>query len=104
MTTPSCRLARATTQHIPDMQSRALLVSDSYMGCGSRRRSARRDFSELQCPSRVGAARDQASQWVTTGYTVSEPAQAMVKEIANRTGITAEAARQRIMDALGGIP
>ena len=28
----------------------------------------------------------------------------MVNEISERRGITAEAARQRIMDALGGIP
>ena len=41
---------------------------------------------------------------VAPGYTETEAAQGMVKEIANRTGITAEAARQRIMDALGGIP
>ena len=28
----------------------------------------------------------------------------MVNEIADRTGINADAARQKIMDALGGIP
>ena len=39
---------------------------------------------------------------VAPGYTETEAA--LVKEIANRTGITAETARQRIMDALGGIP
>ncbi len=33
-----------------------------------------------------------------------ETKKGMVSEIANRTGITAEAARQRIMDSLGGIP
>ena len=41
---------------------------------------------------------------VAPGYTETEAAQGMVNEIANRTGITAEAARQRIMDSLGGIP
>jgi len=41
---------------------------------------------------------------VAPGYTETEAAQGMVNEIANRTGITAEAARQRIMNSLGGIP
>jgi len=41
---------------------------------------------------------------VAPGYTETEAAQGMVKEIANRTGITVEAARQHIMEALGGIP
>lgn len=41
---------------------------------------------------------------VAPGYTETEAAQGMVNEIANRTGMTAEAARQRIMDSLGGIP
>src|SRR2546427_2176203 len=38
------------------------------------------------------------------GYTETEAAQGMVNEIAQRTGISKEAARQRIMDSLGGIP
>ena len=41
---------------------------------------------------------------VAPGYTETEAAQGMVNEIAQRTGISKEAARQRIMDALGGIP
>jgi NAD(P)-dependent dehydrogenase (short-subunit alcohol dehydrogenase family) len=41
---------------------------------------------------------------VAPGYTETEAAQGMVNEIAQRTGISQEAARQRIMDALGGIP
>jgi len=41
---------------------------------------------------------------VAPGYTETEAAQGMVNEIANLTGITAEAARQRIMNSLGGIP
>ncbi len=41
---------------------------------------------------------------VAPGYTETDSAVGMVKEIAARNGITVEAARQRIMDMLGGIP
>ena len=41
---------------------------------------------------------------VAPGYTETEAAQGMVNEIAQRTGISSDAARQRIMDSLGGIP
>jgi NAD(P)-dependent dehydrogenase (short-subunit alcohol dehydrogenase family) len=41
---------------------------------------------------------------VAPGYTETEAAAGMVDEIATRTGIGADAARQRIMDSLGGIP
>ncbi|HEY3026702.1 MAG TPA: SDR family oxidoreductase [Pyrinomonadaceae bacterium] len=41
---------------------------------------------------------------VAPGYTETDAAVGMVNEIAERTGISADAARQRIMDALGGIP
>jgi NAD(P)-dependent dehydrogenase (short-subunit alcohol dehydrogenase family) len=41
---------------------------------------------------------------VAPGYTETEAAQGMVTEIVYRTGLSAEAARQRIMEALGGIP
>jgi NAD(P)-dependent dehydrogenase (short-subunit alcohol dehydrogenase family) len=41
---------------------------------------------------------------VAPGYTETEAAEGMVAEIAERTGISKEAARQRIMDSLGGIP
>ena len=41
---------------------------------------------------------------VAPGYTETEAAQGMVNEIAQRTGLSPEAARQRIMEALGGIP
>src|ERR1700732_456352 len=41
---------------------------------------------------------------VAPGYTETEAAVGMVNEIAKRTGIGQEAARQRIMDSLGGIP
>ncbi len=41
---------------------------------------------------------------VAPGYTETEAAVGMVNEIAQRTGISPEAARQRIMDSLGGIP
>ena len=41
---------------------------------------------------------------VAPGYTETEAAAGMVDEIAKRTGIGADAARQRIMDSLGGIP
>jgi NAD(P)-dependent dehydrogenase (short-subunit alcohol dehydrogenase family) len=41
---------------------------------------------------------------VAPGYTETEAAQGMVEEIAQRTGISKDAARQRIMDSLGGIP
>ena len=41
---------------------------------------------------------------VAPGYTETEAAQGMVNEIAQRTGISEDAARQRIMDSLGGIP
>ena len=41
---------------------------------------------------------------VAPGYTETDAAVGMVNEIAQRTGISPEAARQRIMDSLGGIP
>ncbi len=41
---------------------------------------------------------------VAPGYTETEAAQGMVNEIAQRTGVSKDAARQRIMDSLGGIP
>ena len=41
---------------------------------------------------------------VAPGYTETEAAQGMVNEIAQRTGMSQDAARQRIMDSLGGIP
>jgi NAD(P)-dependent dehydrogenase (short-subunit alcohol dehydrogenase family) len=41
---------------------------------------------------------------VAPGYTETDVAVAMVNEIARRTGISEDAARQRIMDSLGGIP
>ncbi len=41
---------------------------------------------------------------VAPGYTETEAAVGMVNEIAERTGISKDAARQRIMDLLGGIP
>lgn len=41
---------------------------------------------------------------VAPGYTETEAAQGMVNEIAQRTGLSKDAARQHIMDALGGIP
>src|SRR5213079_504644 len=41
---------------------------------------------------------------VAPGYTETQAAVGMVNEIAERTGISRDAARQRIMDSLGGIP
>ena len=41
---------------------------------------------------------------VAPGYTETDAAVGMVNEIAERTGISQHAARQRIMDSLGGIP
>jgi len=41
---------------------------------------------------------------VAPGYTETDAAKGMVEEIAQRAGISEEAARQRIMDSLGGIP
>jgi NAD(P)-dependent dehydrogenase (short-subunit alcohol dehydrogenase family) len=41
---------------------------------------------------------------VAPGYTETDAAVGMVKEIAERTGIGRDEARQRIMDSLGGIP
>src|SRR6267154_3694569 len=41
---------------------------------------------------------------VAPGYTETEAAKGMVNEIAQRTGISGAAARQRIVDSLGGIP
>jgi NAD(P)-dependent dehydrogenase (short-subunit alcohol dehydrogenase family) len=41
---------------------------------------------------------------VAPGYTETEAAQGMVNEIAQRTGVSKDSARQRIMDSLGGIP
>lgn len=41
---------------------------------------------------------------IAPGYTETDAAVGMVNEIAERTGISKDAARKRIMDALGGIP
>jgi NAD(P)-dependent dehydrogenase (short-subunit alcohol dehydrogenase family) len=41
---------------------------------------------------------------VAPGYTETRAAEGMVNEIAQRTGISQDAARQQIMDSLGGIP
>jgi NAD(P)-dependent dehydrogenase (short-subunit alcohol dehydrogenase family) len=41
---------------------------------------------------------------VAPGYTETKAAEGMVAEIAERTGVSKDAARQRIMDSLGGIP
>jgi len=41
---------------------------------------------------------------VAPGYTETQAAQGMVNEIAQRTGVSQDEARQRIMDTLGGIP
>ena len=41
---------------------------------------------------------------VAPGYTETDAAVGMVNEIAERSGISKDAARQRIMDSLGGIP
>jgi NAD(P)-dependent dehydrogenase (short-subunit alcohol dehydrogenase family) len=41
---------------------------------------------------------------VAPGYTETDAAVGMVNEIAERTGVSQDAARQQIMDALGGIP
>jgi len=41
---------------------------------------------------------------VAPGYTETMAAQGMVNEIAQRTGISQDAARQQIMNSLGGIP
>ena len=41
---------------------------------------------------------------VAPGYTETDAAVGMVNEIAERAGIGTDAARQKIMDALGGIP
>ena len=41
---------------------------------------------------------------VAPGYTETEASAGMVDEIARRSGISRDAARQRIMDSLGGIP
>ena len=41
---------------------------------------------------------------VAPGYTETDAAVGMVNEIAERTGISKDAAKQRIMDSIGGIP
>ena len=41
---------------------------------------------------------------VAPGYTETQAAVGMVNEITQRSGISQDAARQRIMDSLGGIP
>jgi NAD(P)-dependent dehydrogenase (short-subunit alcohol dehydrogenase family) len=41
---------------------------------------------------------------IAPGYTETDAAVGMVNEVAERTGISKDAARQSIMDALGGIP
>ncbi len=41
---------------------------------------------------------------VAPGYTETDAAVGMVTEIAERTGVSTDAARQSIMDSLGGIP
>ncbi len=54
--------------------------------------------------SKEVAAKGIRVNTVAPGYTETQAAAGMVDEIAQRSGISKEAARQRIMDSLGGIP
>jgi NAD(P)-dependent dehydrogenase (short-subunit alcohol dehydrogenase family) len=54
--------------------------------------------------SKEVAAKGIRVNTVAPGYTETDAAVGMVNEIAERTGISKDAARQRIMDSLGGIP
>jgi NAD(P)-dependent dehydrogenase (short-subunit alcohol dehydrogenase family) len=86
--------------HISSIQ-RALPLFDSTLAYAAAK-AALTNYSK-------GLSKEVASKGirvnsVAPGYTETEAAAGMVNEIAERTGISRAASRQRIMDSLGGIP
>jgi NAD(P)-dependent dehydrogenase (short-subunit alcohol dehydrogenase family) len=86
--------------HISSIQ-RALPLHDATLAYASAK-AALTNYSKGL--SKEVSARGIRVNTVAPGYTETEAAQGMVNEIAERTGISTEAARQQIMDSLGGIP
>src|SRR5258705_7456842 len=86
--------------HISSIQ-RTLPLYDATLAYGAAK-AALTNYSK-------GLSKEVASKGirvnsVAPGYTETDAAAGMVNEIAERTGISKDAARQRIMDSLGGIP
>lgn len=86
--------------HISSIQ-RALPLHDSTLAYAAAK-AALTNYSKAL--SKEFSPRGIRVNSVAPGYTETEAAKGMVNEIAHRTGIGDTAARQRIMDSLGGIP
>jgi NAD(P)-dependent dehydrogenase (short-subunit alcohol dehydrogenase family) len=90
----------ATIIHISSIQ-RTLPLYDSTLAYAAAK-AALTNYSKGL--SKEFSSRGIRVNSVAPGYTETDAAVGMVNEIADRTGISTDAARQRIMDALGGIP
>jgi NAD(P)-dependent dehydrogenase (short-subunit alcohol dehydrogenase family) len=86
--------------HVSSIQ-RTLPLFDSTLAYAAAK-SALTNYSKGL--SKEVAAKGIRINSVAPGYTETQAAAGMVDEIAQRSGISMEAARQRIMDSLGGIP
>jgi NAD(P)-dependent dehydrogenase (short-subunit alcohol dehydrogenase family) len=86
--------------HVSSIQ-RTLPLFDSTLAYAAAK-SALTNYSKGL--SKEVAAKGIRVNSVAPGYTETQAAAGMVDEIAQRSGISMEAARQRIMDSLGGIP
>jgi NAD(P)-dependent dehydrogenase (short-subunit alcohol dehydrogenase family) len=86
--------------HISSIQ-RTLPLYDSTLAYAAAK-AALTNYSKG--PSKEVSPKGIRVNSVAPGYTETDAAVGMVNEIAERTGISTDAARQRIMDSLGGIP
>jgi NAD(P)-dependent dehydrogenase (short-subunit alcohol dehydrogenase family) len=86
--------------HVSSIQ-RTLPLFDSTLAYAAAK-SALTNYSKGL--SKEVAAKGIRVNSVAPGYTETQAAAGMVDEIAQHSGISKEAARQRIMDSLGGIP
>ena len=90
----------ATIIHISSIQ-RTLPLYDSTLAYAAAK-AALTNYSKGL--SKEFSSRGIRVNSVAPGYTETDAAVGMVNEIADRTGISTDDARQRIMNALGGIP
>src|SRR4030095_9454313 len=86
--------------HISSIQ-RTLPLFDATLACAAAK-AALTNYSKGL--SKEVSPRGIRVNSVAPGYTETGAAVGMVNEIAKRTGLSQDAARQRIMDSIGGIP